>query len=107
MQLDEDLAFGWDPPWQDEQELNRELWGLTRVALRNWLKPLRWRPVKIVCLEIALMSTSCRAGGQTQRCRGQARARFLKTADEKSSWCLVSQVTSSCRVRMRATLSRH
>jgi len=38
MQLDQDLAFGWDPPWWNERELHEELWGLTRVALRNWLK---------------------------------------------------------------------
>jgi hypothetical protein len=38
MQLDQDLAFGWDPPWWNEMELHEELWGLTRVALRNWLK---------------------------------------------------------------------
>ena len=40
MQLDQDLAFGWDPPWSDERELYEDLWGLTRVALRNWLKEL-------------------------------------------------------------------
>jgi hypothetical protein len=38
MQLDQDLAFGWDPPWWNERELHEELWGLTRVAVRNWLK---------------------------------------------------------------------
>ena len=38
MQLDQDLAFGWDPPWWKERELHEELWGLTRVAVRNWLK---------------------------------------------------------------------
>jgi hypothetical protein len=38
MQLDQDLAFGWDPPWWNEYELQRELWDLTRVAVRNWLK---------------------------------------------------------------------
>jgi hypothetical protein len=38
MQLDQDLAFGWDPPWWNERELHEELWGLTRAALRNWLK---------------------------------------------------------------------
>jgi hypothetical protein len=38
MQLDQDLAFGWDPPWWNERELHEELWGLTRIALRNWLK---------------------------------------------------------------------
>ena len=38
MQLDQDLAFGWDPPWWNESELHKELWGLTRLAVRNWLK---------------------------------------------------------------------
>ena len=38
MQLDQDRGFGLDPPWWNERELNDELWGLTRVALRNWLK---------------------------------------------------------------------
>jgi hypothetical protein len=38
MQLDQDLAFGWDPPWWNERELHEELWRLTRIALRNWLK---------------------------------------------------------------------
>lgn len=40
MQLDQDIAFGcvWDPPWWNEHKLHEELWGLTRVAIRNWLK---------------------------------------------------------------------
>jgi len=38
MQLDQDLAFGWDPPFWNERELHEELWGLTRRTLRNWLK---------------------------------------------------------------------
>jgi len=38
MQLDQDLAFGWDPPWFNERELHGELWSLTRIAMRNWLK---------------------------------------------------------------------
>lgn len=37
MQLDQDLDFGWDPPWWNEDNLYRKLWGLTRIALRNWL----------------------------------------------------------------------
>jgi hypothetical protein len=40
MQLDQNLAFGWDPPWRNEHELLEDLWGLTQVALRNWLKEL-------------------------------------------------------------------
>jgi hypothetical protein len=38
MQLDQDRAFGWDPLEFEEMELVRELGGLTKVALRNWLK---------------------------------------------------------------------
>jgi DNA invertase Pin-like site-specific DNA recombinase len=37
MRLDLDRGLGWDPPWWDEQDLIRELWVVTRVALRNWL----------------------------------------------------------------------
>lgn len=37
MQLDQDSAFGWDPPGWNEDELHRELWGITRIAMRNWL----------------------------------------------------------------------
>lgn len=38
MQLDQDRIFGWDPPWWNERELYDDLWGLTRTALRNWLR---------------------------------------------------------------------
>jgi hypothetical protein len=38
MQLDQDLAFGFDPSDFKENELQRELWSITRIALRNWLK---------------------------------------------------------------------
>jgi hypothetical protein len=38
MQLDQGRAFGWDPPWWNEREMNTELWGLMRTATRNWLK---------------------------------------------------------------------
>ncbi len=38
MQMDEDLDFGWDPPGWNERELHTELWSITRLALRNWLK---------------------------------------------------------------------
>ncbi len=38
MQLDQGRAFGWDPPWWNEREMNTELWGLMRTAARNWLK---------------------------------------------------------------------
>jgi hypothetical protein len=37
MQMDQDLAFGWDPPGWDEDELHKELWSITRLGLRNWL----------------------------------------------------------------------
>ena len=37
MQLDQDLHFGWDPPWWNERELHDDLWRLTGLALRNWL----------------------------------------------------------------------
>jgi hypothetical protein len=38
MQVDQDRDFGWDPPGWNERELYSELWTLTRVALRNWLR---------------------------------------------------------------------
>jgi hypothetical protein len=38
MTIDEDLAFGWDPPWWNERELHNELWTVTRIAVRNWLR---------------------------------------------------------------------
>jgi hypothetical protein len=38
MQMDQDLAFGLDPSDWNEGELHRELWSITRLALRNWLK---------------------------------------------------------------------
>jgi hypothetical protein len=38
MQLDQDRAFGWDPPGLNERELHNELWALMRIALRNWLR---------------------------------------------------------------------
>jgi hypothetical protein len=38
MQMDQDIAFGFNPPDFNEAELHRELWSITRLALRNWLK---------------------------------------------------------------------
>ena len=38
MLVDQDLAFGWDPPWWKERELLSRLWPLTRLGIRNWLK---------------------------------------------------------------------
>jgi hypothetical protein len=35
--MDQDLAFGWDPPGWDEDKLHKELWSITRLSLRNWL----------------------------------------------------------------------
>ncbi len=35
--FDEGRAFGWDPPWRDQNELHTELWSITRIALRNFL----------------------------------------------------------------------
>jgi hypothetical protein len=37
-QMDLNLAFGFSPPDFNEGELHRELWSITRLALRNWLK---------------------------------------------------------------------
>ena len=36
MQLD--LLLGWNPPGWNERELHDELWRLTRIAVRNWLR---------------------------------------------------------------------
>lgn len=38
MAMDRGVAFGWDPPWWNERELYEELWTLTRIAARNWLR---------------------------------------------------------------------
>jgi len=37
-EMDQDAHFGWAPPEQKEMELMDELWGLARIAIRNWLK---------------------------------------------------------------------
>lgn len=37
MQLDQDLAHGWDPPWWSQRQLHDDMSGLTYLALRNWL----------------------------------------------------------------------
>ena len=44
MEMDQDAHFGWAPPEEKEEGLLRELWEITRVAMRNWLKnpPLTW-----------------------------------------------------------------
>jgi hypothetical protein len=36
MTIDQDISFGWDPPWLKGRELHEELWGLTRTVIRNW-----------------------------------------------------------------------
>jgi hypothetical protein len=38
MAMDQDARLGWDPPQADLDDVMRELWGLTRIAVRNWLK---------------------------------------------------------------------
>jgi hypothetical protein len=38
MEMDQDAHFGWAPPERKEEDLMDELWGLTRIAVRNWLK---------------------------------------------------------------------
>ena len=38
MEMDQDAHFGWAPPEQNEKDLMYELWGLTRIAIRHWLK---------------------------------------------------------------------
>jgi hypothetical protein len=38
MEIDQDAHFGWTPPEQNESDLMDELWGVTRIAILNWLK---------------------------------------------------------------------
>jgi hypothetical protein len=38
MSLDEEFAFGWTPWWWKERNLHEELWTVTRIAVRNWLR---------------------------------------------------------------------
>jgi hypothetical protein len=38
IELDYALAFGWDPPWWNQQQLIWDLSTITRIALRNWLR---------------------------------------------------------------------
>jgi hypothetical protein len=38
MEMDQDADLGWAPPEQNEKELMENLWHLTRMAMRNWLK---------------------------------------------------------------------
>jgi hypothetical protein len=38
MAMDQDADFGWSPPEQDDKDLMEELWSLTKLSMRNWLK---------------------------------------------------------------------
>jgi hypothetical protein len=38
IQMDQEGYFGWAPPARNDDEMMRELWSLTRLAIRNWLK---------------------------------------------------------------------
>lgn len=38
MEMDRDADFGWSPPEQGDKDLMEELWGLTKLSVRNWLK---------------------------------------------------------------------
>jgi len=38
MEMDRDADFGWSPPEQGDKDLMEELWGLTKLSMRNWLK---------------------------------------------------------------------
>ena len=38
MAIDQDRDFGWDPFGEEDLELHRELWTVTRIAVRNWLR---------------------------------------------------------------------
>jgi len=38
MEMDQDADFGWAPPEMNERDLMDELWGVARLAIRNWLK---------------------------------------------------------------------
>jgi hypothetical protein len=38
MEMDRDAYFGWSPPEQADDDLVEELWGLTKLSMRNWLK---------------------------------------------------------------------
>ena len=38
MEVDQERALGWEPPHLNERELLEDLWRVTKIALRNWLK---------------------------------------------------------------------
>jgi hypothetical protein len=38
MEIDHDADHSWGPPEKSQEDLLGELWGLTRIAVRNWIK---------------------------------------------------------------------
>lgn len=38
MVMDQDMHFSWAPPEQQDDDLMRELWGLTKLSFRNWIR---------------------------------------------------------------------
>lgn len=38
MEMDQGIHFGWWPTEHDEELLMRDLWGLTKLSMRNWLR---------------------------------------------------------------------
>jgi hypothetical protein len=38
MEMDQDTDFGWSPPEQNDKDIMEELWSLTKLSMRNWLK---------------------------------------------------------------------
>jgi hypothetical protein len=38
MEMDHDADHSWGPPERSQEDLLSELWGLTRIAVRNWIK---------------------------------------------------------------------
>jgi hypothetical protein len=38
MEIDQDTHFGWSPPEHHDEDLMKELWGLTKQSMRNWLR---------------------------------------------------------------------
>ena len=38
MAIDQNRDFGWDPSGDQDRQLHRELWTVTRAAVRNWLR---------------------------------------------------------------------
>ena len=38
MEMDQDAHFGWAPPEENERDVIDELSGLSRIAMRNWIK---------------------------------------------------------------------